>query len=243
MGIRAIIFGGIGTLVETSELQRSAFNDAFAEFGVPWHWDRETYRYLLSVSGGRNRIRHYHSTQVADTIFPENLVRSIHERKTALFQRALASNRLESRPGVRNLINKAKNSDVRIAIASTTLRSNVFTLVDTSDLDTESFDVILDKESVDCAKPHPEVYFRCLDALGVPRVNAVAIEDSDSGVQAALAAGLTCIAVPGENTTQQDFSRAALIVDNGHDLERGVTASTMAGLDLTSCQELVASIR
>lgn len=58
MGIRAIIFGGIGTLVETSELQRRAFNDAFTAFGVRWHWDRDTYRRLLSVPGGRNRIRH-----------------------------------------------------------------------------------------------------------------------------------------------------------------------------------------
>ncbi len=243
MGIRAIVFGGIGTLVETSELQRRAFNDAFSSFGVHWNWDRKTYRHLLSVPGGRNRIRHYRATQAADTIFPENLVRSVHERKTELFQEALASSRPLARPGVRNLINKAKNTDVRVAIASTTVRSNLFTLIETSDLDPDFFDVILDKESVDSPKPHPAVYFRCLELLGIPAANAVAIEDSDSGVQAALAAGLTCIAVPGENTADQDFSRAALVVNDGNDLEQGVMTSTVAGLDLKSCHELVASIR
>ncbi|MEM1317255.1 MAG: haloacid dehalogenase, partial [Pseudomonadota bacterium] len=59
MTISAILFGSIGTLVETSEHQRHAFNRAFRDSGLDWNWDQPTYRDLLAVSGGQNRIRLY----------------------------------------------------------------------------------------------------------------------------------------------------------------------------------------
>ena len=60
MNIRAIIFGSIGTLVETSDLQRQSFNQAFKEANLNWHWDSKLYQKLLSQSGGRNRIQRNH---------------------------------------------------------------------------------------------------------------------------------------------------------------------------------------
>ena len=59
MGYKAILFGSIGTLIETSELQRRAFNQAFAEAGLDWDWNTEEYRRLLTKSGGCERIQDF----------------------------------------------------------------------------------------------------------------------------------------------------------------------------------------
>ena len=56
MSYKAVLFGSIGTLAETSDLQRDAFNEAFKISGLDWFWDEDIYRKLLSKSGGTSRI-------------------------------------------------------------------------------------------------------------------------------------------------------------------------------------------
>ncbi len=56
MDYKAILFGSIGTLIETSDLQRESFNEAFKEAGLDWYWDQEDYRLLLKQSGSTKRI-------------------------------------------------------------------------------------------------------------------------------------------------------------------------------------------
>ncbi len=56
MPIEALIFDVDGTLAETEELHRRAFNDTFEVCGLNWHWDRRLYRELLKIAGGKERI-------------------------------------------------------------------------------------------------------------------------------------------------------------------------------------------
>jgi len=56
---RAIIFDVDGTLSETEETHRKAFNRAFEGAGLSWSWDQDIYRALLAVTGGKERIRHF----------------------------------------------------------------------------------------------------------------------------------------------------------------------------------------
>ena len=48
--MKAILFGSIGTLIETSNIQRESFNQAFKEIGLDWYWDQESYKQLLKKS-------------------------------------------------------------------------------------------------------------------------------------------------------------------------------------------------
>jgi hypothetical protein len=57
--LKAVVFGAIGTIAETSDLQRQAFNEAFAAAGLTWNWNGETYQNLLQINGGQNRLRAY----------------------------------------------------------------------------------------------------------------------------------------------------------------------------------------
>jgi len=56
---KALLFGSIGSIVETSEIQRKSFNKAFKQYGLDWNWTKREYLNLLSKSGGKNRISRY----------------------------------------------------------------------------------------------------------------------------------------------------------------------------------------
>ena len=57
--LKAIIFGSIGTVLETSDIQRKSFNKAFKKFGLTWYWSKNKYKKLLKMSGGENRLYNY----------------------------------------------------------------------------------------------------------------------------------------------------------------------------------------
>lgn len=210
MGAKAIVFGGIGTLVETSEHQRQAFNQAFREAGVPWAWDVPTYRALLAVPGGRARIRHYDKNHAQTGLSDEQIAR-LHTRKSELFQECLKPGTFRTRPGVMRLIEWSQRQNFRVGLASTTSSANIDALAAASGIDLGRFDVVLHAGLVEQPKPHPDIYLMCLESLGLSADEVVAIEDSPSGVAAAVGAGIDCIAVPGLYTRDLDFSGAAAL--------------------------------
>ncbi len=59
MKYKAILFGSIGTLIESSNIQRNSFNEAFKEAGLDWYWDEQDYKILLKKSGGTKRVEDF----------------------------------------------------------------------------------------------------------------------------------------------------------------------------------------
>ena len=84
MNIKTLLFGSIGTLIETSELQRESFNEAFKEAGLDWYWDQEDYRLMLKQSGGTKRVEDY--AEKNNTTVQASKIR---ERKTQIFNQKL----------------------------------------------------------------------------------------------------------------------------------------------------------
>lgn len=214
MRLKAILFGGIGSLVESSELQRQAFNQAFAEARVPWEWQEKAYRALLAVVGGQNRIRHYQAVVgTPKDLTTEQIVR-LHRRKTEIYHDMLASGSLRPRPGVERLIEEAGQNGVKIGLASTTLQGNIESLAVASGLDLSDFYAVAHSGKIQVRKPSPDVYFYCLRKMEEEAAHAVAIEDSDTGVASAKTAMVTCLATPGQYTKDLDFSGADAVVTN-----------------------------
>jgi len=215
--LKALLFGAIGTLAETSDMQRRAFNAAFKEEGLDWRWDEALYRNLLEVSGGKNRIRHYSQEHDADNeTVSEDKITALHSRKTELYNEMLAQGELKLRPGVARLIAEAKAQGIKLGLASATSKNNIDAIagaaVDTLKL--EDFSAVMNADKVKEGKPAPDVYETCLKELGVDAADAVAIEDTTISVQSAKNAGLVCVATPGKYTSAQDFSHADAVV--GH---------------------------
>lgn len=215
MPIRALIFDVDGTLAETEEAHREAFNQAFAQLGLPWQWDRDLYRVLLRVSGGKERIRRFVEDHDRARLTPDldGLIKSLHQRKTELYTAAVAAGSVPFRPGVLSLIAEARSAGLPVAIATTTTRANVVALLDgaTSGDGHHWFHTIACAEDAPVKKPDPQVYNLVLDRLGVAPGDCLALEDSTNGVRAATAAGVPVVVSESVYTAGDDFQGALAV--------------------------------
>lgn len=217
----ALLFDMDGTIAETEELHRRCFNNAFAAFNLPWHWDEPTYQRLLDVPGGRERIAAY-AAQVGAaayaTLSDNPALDTLHGWKTAYMAALLASgdSGLTARPGVARLCREALAAGVGLALVTTSQRpvaEQVLRQTLGADL-AAGFRVVICGSDVRAKKPDPESYLLALQRLGVAAGQAVAVEDSAVGLRSARAAGLRCVITESLYTRNQDFSGAALAVSD-----------------------------
>jgi HAD superfamily hydrolase (TIGR01509 family) len=203
-----------GTLAETEELHRRAFNETFADYDLPWRWSPRLYGELLTVTGGKERILHYVETYQAHLLAPlEGVLADVHRHKTRRYEELIGEQPVPLRCGVERLILEARSADLRLAIATTTSRSNVLALLMGALGGGQGlFDVIVAGDEVARKKPAPDVYERALDHLEVDAAECVAIEDSANGVRAARAAGIPVVVTPGLYTARDDFAGALAVV-------------------------------
>ncbi|MBC8129433.1 MAG: HAD-IA family hydrolase [Rhizobiaceae bacterium] len=216
--MKAFIFDVDGTLAETEELHRDAFNAAFAREGLSWHWDFHRYKDLLAVSGGKERIRHFVETENIETAGPlDDLVVRLHQSKTDIYGAMVRGGRLPLRAGVADLVAEAKRRGLRLAIATTTSRENVDTLLGVALGGTDDFEVIACGDMVPKKKPAPDVYLLALRELELGAGDCLAFEDSSNGLRAAKGAGLRCIVTPALYTEDEHFADADLVLTDLRD--------------------------
>jgi HAD superfamily hydrolase (TIGR01509 family) len=226
--LRAVIFGAIGVIAETSDLQRQAFNAAFAEAGLDWVWDGATYRDLLSINGGQERLRAYRDADATRANTTDVLIAALHNRKTALYAGIVDAGGLVPRGGVTELMAACKGAGVLTAFCTSTSQDNVDTIAQAlaGQLDFADFASITTIDKIASVKPAADAYLHCLVALGLTADEVIAIEDTPVSMASALSAGIHVIATPGAMTADQDFSGAALVVP---DLS-GVTLASIEAL-------------
>jgi len=223
--LEALIFDVDGTLADTEEAHRQAFNLAFLEFELGWEWNAARYRELLGVSGGRERISHYIDTlplTARERSRLRGIVPLVHSAKTRIYKELVEGFRLPLRTGVARLIREAREAGLRLAIASTTTPANVDALLSAA-LAPESarwFSVIASGDIVPRKKPEPDIYINALQSLRLPAECCAAFEDSVNGVRAARAAGLFTVVTPTRWTTGQDFNEAQLVLESLGDPDR-----------------------
>jgi beta-phosphoglucomutase-like phosphatase (HAD superfamily) len=214
--LRALIFDVDGTLADTErEGHRVAFNAAFAESGLDWHWDERTYGQLLQVAGGVERMVHYaricRGSELSDKEL-QALVQQVHAQKTRHYVQCVNRGVVRLRPGIARLIGEARAQGSLLAIATTTTRENVTALLQvTLGSDAMSwFSAVGTAQEVAAKKPDPAVYHWVLERMQVPSSQALAIEDSRNGLLAARRAGLACVVTPTAYSAAEDFTEAAV---------------------------------
>ena len=217
--LEAIIFDVDGTLADTEEVHRLAFNHSFSEFGLDWNWTPELYEQLLSISGGRERIGAYgkdlRGRFSSDAEFDE-FVASLHKAKTRKYSAMLTEGEIGLRPGVARLIDQARDAGLALAIATSSALSNAETLLD-NNLPPgwrDWFSAIETSDSVPHKKPSPAVYRAVLNELGIKSEHIVAVEDTPNGLRAATGAGLTTVVTTHRFTRHHDFEYAELVIDS-----------------------------
>ena len=192
--MKALFFGSIGTIVETSEIQRQSFNLAFKEAGLNWYWNIATYCDLLRAPGGKKRIRNY-----SKSVLNENIVDLIHSKKEEYFEKFLSEN-LSPREGVTEIIDLCTKSKIKLGFITTTSLKNIKSIETAllGKLDFSCFDIITSIEDVKNPKPDSEVYAFALSELGLDKSDVYVIEDTKANQSAVIELGITCFLSPGE---------------------------------------------
>ena len=245
--LQAVIFDVDGTLAETErEGHRIAFNQAFAEFGLNWDWTPELYGELLSVTGGKERVRLYIKTRAQEHLAHADLdlwIARLYKRKSEIYSERTLSGAITLRAGVARLISELRQSGIRLAIATTTAPSNIHSLISANlrkDM-LELFEVIGAGDLMISKKPAPDVYQWVLQRLGLPAESCLAIEDSSIGLTAARAAGLPTIITVSNYTADENFDDALSVLTGLGETE--VPARVIEGLPLSGPCVDVAQLR
>ncbi len=245
MTLRALIFDVDGTLADTEEAHRLAFNEAFRRHGLDWNWSRPKYAHLLSVTGGKERLGAYidslplgpgeHAALTAR-------IAVIHRTKTDIYASMVEAGQVSLRDGVERLIDEAARANVQVAIASTTTLANIEALLRRTlgRYAMQRFAVIGAGDQVRRKKPAPEIYRFVLRELGRSAADCVAIEDSSNGLAAAKAAGLYTVVTPSIWTGSEDFSNADLVLPSLGSAARPLPphAAALAGHSVLGVREI-----
>lgn len=220
MALKALLFDVDGTLADTErDGHRPAFNLAFQEMGLNWHWDEVLYGELLAVTGGKERIRYYVDKFLPEDLKPahlDTLIAALHRAKTRHYTALLEQGHIPLRPGVRRLIDAARTAGMRLAIATTTTPENVTALLDSSLRVGAAnwFEVIAAGDIVPAKKPASDIYVWVLQALGLEPGDCLAFEDSEHGLRASLGAGIPTVITVNNYTQGQNFEGATVVLSD-----------------------------
>ena len=219
----ALIFDCDGVLADTErDGHLPAFNQTFAEFGVPVRWSDADYAEKVKIGGGKERMRSILTPEVAAALgLPENpetwgdTLLAWHKRKTAIYTDRVAAGVMPGRPGIRRLVEEAAAAGWTLAVASTSAEDSVRAVLSHAvgpEL-SQRFRVFAG-DIVPAKKPAPDIYLHALRELAVDPGDTLVIEDSANGLQAALAAGLATLVTVSSYTAEEDFDGAALVVSS-----------------------------
>ncbi len=226
MILQALIFDVDGTLAETErDAHLVAFNQAFKQAGLDWNWSDKLYESLLAVTGGKERICYYLDQFNTDflklnsfesTLALEEFIASLHIAKTKLYKQLMNEGKVPLRPGVKRLIQQAREQGIKLAIATTTTPANVTALLEnTLGLKSEQwFEVIAAGDVVAAKKPAADIYFYALEKLNLSASQCLAIEDSENGLISAQQAGLKTVITINDYTLSHNFSSAELVLSD-----------------------------
>jgi HAD superfamily hydrolase (TIGR01509 family) len=221
----ALLWDVDGTLAETErDGHRPAFNEAFEDFNLPWHWDVEHYGRLLRITGGFERLLHDMDARPDAPALPDaraGLARALHQSKNAHYAALVARGAIGLRPGVAALLDQCRKEGLRMGIVTTTSRTNVEALLAHA-LGADwalRFDCVVCGEDVSRKKPDPQAYCLALETLGLRAHQALALEDSPAGVAAAQAAGVPVAVTRSHYFRNASFDCASAVIAVGGDLD------------------------
>jgi len=199
--LQALIFDMDGLMVDSESWAHESYNHVLAPYG-PAMTDEE----FAQLVGWRSIDKPSFFTSRWN-ILEEELPRIIAARRPIFLE--MMRERLAPMPGLLPVIALARDHGLRLAVASSSRLSYLQMVLEGLGL-ADTFAVVVSGAELPRSKPDPAIYLATLERLGVPASAAVALEDSESGVAAARAAGLRVIAIANRYTRYQRLDAAHL---------------------------------
>lgn len=218
-----LLFDCDGVLADTERFGHlPAFNQTFAEAGIPVQWSDSDYAEKVLIGGGKERMASIFTADFvarnslpADSEGQRKLLAELHRRKTAIYTELVEAGAMPARPGIDRLVGEAIAAGFTLAVASTSAEQSVRAVLTHAVGSTRASAFrVFAGDIVDAKKPAPDIYLLALAELGVEANDAVVIEDSANGLRAALGAGLRTIVTVSSYTREEDFAGAALVVSS-----------------------------
>ena len=226
--LKAILWDQDGVIIDTEkDGHRVAFNNMFKDFGHDFEWDVDTYGELLKISGGKERMRHYFNEKgiVLEGVKEKDdeLLLSLHKKKTGIFVEMIESGILPLRAGVKRLMQEAMQAGLRLGVCTTSNERSANAIA-RGMLGDINFEFVLAGDVVKKKKPNPDIYLLALEKSGLSPDECIVVEDSRNGILAAKAAGLRALATTNIYTENEDLSDASIVVTSlgDPDGEKGV---------------------
>src|SRR5574341_374627 len=226
--IKAVFFDQDGVIIDTErDGHRVSFNMTFKELGFTDEWSVDYYHELLQVAGGKERMKHHSLTRGFNPPVPpeeiDELVKTMHKRKTALFVELIESGQLPLRPGIHRFMKEAMEAGLIIGVC-TTSNEQAAKAITGKILSDIKFDIVLAGDVVSKKKPDPEIYNLALSKIGLKPDECVVVEDSKNGVLAAKAANMHVVVTTNYYTEKEDLSGGDIIVTclGDHGGEKGM---------------------
>lgn len=181
--VRGLLFDLDGTLVDTRQANYEAYREAFLASGheltpeqFATTWGRDSRDFIPDLLPGIDATGVDTIRAAKSTLYADLLDRTSANAALVGFLRLVAPSHRTA------LVSTAKSANGEQILAAHGLR--------------ELFDVVVWGDDVARSKPDPEGYLKALSELGVEAADGLAFEDSETGRQAAIAAGLTVLEVP-----------------------------------------------
>ena len=219
----ALIFDCDGVLADTErDGHRPAFNETFAEAGLPVRWSDEEYGVKLRIGGGKERMASLLTDDFvranglpADPDGQKELLAGWHKRKTAIYKEMVRAGKLPGRPGIARIVDEALAAGWALAVASTSAEESVRAVLEhVVGAETAARFAVFAGDIVPAKKPDPAIYLLALERMGVTPAAAIVVEDSRNGLLAAVGAGLRCVVTVSSYTADEDMSEAVLVVSS-----------------------------
>ncbi len=209
--LSAVIFDLDGVLTDTAEFHYLGWQRLADEDGIPF--DRQANEALRGVSRNDSLRLLLGDREVDDERFAE-----MAERKNRYYVDSLQDmGPKDALPGAATLVLDAKRRGMKVAIGSSS--KNAHFVLERLGM-TALFDAVADGHTVEQAKPAPDLFLAAADLLGVPAEACIVVEDAESGVDAALAAGMVAVGVGPEARVGHAHHR----FDSTYDVDLDVVA-------------------
>jgi HAD superfamily hydrolase (TIGR01509 family) len=201
--VRAVLWDNDGVLVDSELLYFQASRELLAQAGIPL--SRETF-IDLSLRQGRSCFALAEQAGIS-----AQRIESLRAARDLRYAELLRAG-VPVRPGVSPCL-AALAGRVRMAVV-TSASPEHFELIHARTALRDYFEFVLTGDETPLHKPHPEPYRMAAARLGVEPAECLAIEDTERGLQSAVAAGMRCAIIPHELTRGGDFASAWRVLEH-----------------------------
>lgn len=203
-GIRAVVFDLDGTMLNTEDIFEHAGQELMARRGL------EMTDAIRRAMLGRRPAEAF--TALKSLTGLQDTIEDLMVETKQIFQ-VLAEGSLATMPGLFEILSLTDARQLPRAVATSSPRAYMHWLLQKLDL-LSHFQFALTAEDVTHGKPHPEIYLKAAERLGVAPSEMLVLEDSETGTRAAASAGAVVVSVPNRHTSYGDFSMSHLTVDS-----------------------------